>query len=219
MHGRVQPSGERIGEVYRALAAFSSGQRYQIAVRGEKRRVEGTLDGSTLVKVLRPDLAKIWHPDRFANDAGLRVKAEETLKLINTAYSSLEADMTHAAPTFFSRGPGKSDSARASTRVHRRRPAEEKNAPDAFARKFFVGLFGYLLLAPAALYVLLLVGAPFLFSLYLAVSDANVGDPVATFIGAENFRAAIEMEVFWTALQNSVIFLVVAAIFNRQLRL
>src|SRR5262245_25905023 len=74
--------------------------------------------------------------------------------------------------------------------------------------------FGYLLLAPAALYVLLLVGAPFLFSLYLAVSDANVGDPVATFIGVENFRSALEMEVFWTALRNSVVFLVVAAIFK-----
>ena len=50
--------------------------------------------------------------------------------------------------------------------------------------------FGYLLLAPAALYVALLVGIPFLFSLYLAVSDANVGEPVATFVGLENFRAA-----------------------------
>jgi hypothetical protein len=45
---------------YRAVAAFSSGQRYQIAVRGEKRRVEGTFDGSTLVKILRPDLRKVW---------------------------------------------------------------------------------------------------------------------------------------------------------------
>ena len=74
--------------------------------------------------------------------------------------------------------------------------------------------FGYLLLAPAALYVLLLVGAPFLFSLWLALSDANVGEPVASFVGLENFRAALEMEVFWVALRNSVIFLVVAAIFK-----
>ena len=72
--------------------------------------------------------------------------------------------------------------------------------------------FGYLLLAPAVLYVLLLVGVPFLFSLYLAVSDANVGDPVASFIGLGNFRAAWEMETFWIALRNSVTFLVVAAI-------
>ena len=45
---------------YRALLVFSSGERYQIAVRDEKRRVEGTFDGSPLVKVLRPDLGKIW---------------------------------------------------------------------------------------------------------------------------------------------------------------
>ena len=75
-------------------------------------------------------------------------------------------------------------------------------------------VFGYTLLAPAALYVLLLVGAPFLFSLYLAVSDANVGDPAARFIGLENFRAAWEMDVFWIALRNSVVFLVVAAVFK-----
>jgi len=45
---------------YRALLVFSSGERYPLAVRGEKRRVEGKMDGSDLVKVFRPDLAKIW---------------------------------------------------------------------------------------------------------------------------------------------------------------
>ena len=74
--------------------------------------------------------------------------------------------------------------------------------------------FGYMLLAPAALYVLLLVGLPFLFSLYLAVSDASVGDPIAHFVGAENFRAAWEMDTFWIALRNSIVFLVIAAIFK-----
>ena len=74
--------------------------------------------------------------------------------------------------------------------------------------------FGYLLLAPAVLYVLLLVGAPFLFSLWLALSDANVGEPVASFVGLENFRAALESDVFYIALRNSVLFTVVAAIFK-----
>jgi len=74
--------------------------------------------------------------------------------------------------------------------------------------------FGYLLLAPAALYVMLLVGAPFLFSLWLAVSDANVGEPVARFVGLQNFRDAVEMDTFWIAMRNSVVFLVVAAIFK-----
>ena len=72
--------------------------------------------------------------------------------------------------------------------------------------------FGYTLLAPAALYVMLLVAAPFLFSLYLAVSDANVGDPIAHFIGLENFRAAWQMDLFWLAFRNSVVFFLVAAV-------
>src|SRR5262249_2622825 len=74
--------------------------------------------------------------------------------------------------------------------------------------------FGYLLLAPAVLYVLLLVGAPFLFSLYLAMSDATVGDPAASFIGLENFRAAFESDVFYIALRNSIGFTLLAALFK-----
>ncbi len=74
--------------------------------------------------------------------------------------------------------------------------------------------FGYTLLAPAVLYVLLLVAAPFFFSLYLAVSNANVADPVADFVGLENFRAAVESETFRLALWNSLVFTVVAALFK-----
>lgn len=45
---------------YRAVLVFGSSERYQIAVRGEKRRVEGDIGGSRLVKILRPDLGKVW---------------------------------------------------------------------------------------------------------------------------------------------------------------
>ncbi|MBI4608429.1 MAG: sugar ABC transporter permease [Candidatus Rokubacteria bacterium] len=74
--------------------------------------------------------------------------------------------------------------------------------------------FGYTLLSPAILYVALLVGAPFLFSLYLAVSDASVGDPFAEFVWLENFKAAWESPTFWIALRNSILVTVVAAIFK-----
>src|SRR5215469_4616858 len=73
-------------------------------------------------------------------------------------------------------------------------------------------LFGYTLLAPAVLYVLLLVGLPFLFSLYLAMSDASVGDPVARFVGIENFRAALQNSALFVAIRNSLIFTVGAGI-------
>jgi hypothetical protein len=73
-------------------------------------------------------------------------------------------------------------------------------------------LFGYTLLAPAVLYVALLVGVPFVFSLYLAMSDAAVGAPVARFIGLENFASALENAVFYTAVRNTLVFTVGAGI-------
>lgn len=73
-------------------------------------------------------------------------------------------------------------------------------------------LFGYTLLTPAVLYVLLLVGAPFLFSLYLAMSDASTGAPVAHFVGLANFKSAVENSVFYTALRNTLVFTIGAGI-------
>ena len=73
-------------------------------------------------------------------------------------------------------------------------------------------LFGYTLLAPAVLYVGLLVGVPFLFSLYLAMSDASVGEPIARFVGIENFKAALESPTFYVALRNSLVFTIGAGI-------
>jgi hypothetical protein len=45
---------------YRALLVFSEEDRFRIAVRGESVRVEGTVDGSEIVKIVRPDLGKVW---------------------------------------------------------------------------------------------------------------------------------------------------------------
>jgi hypothetical protein len=45
---------------YRALLVYSEEDRFQIAVRGEKVRVTGTVDGSEIVKIVRPDLKKSW---------------------------------------------------------------------------------------------------------------------------------------------------------------
>lgn len=60
---------------YRAVLAFSPEERFSIAVRGEKKRVEGSVEGSPLVKIVRPDLGKSW---QFRPDAE---------KLYETAFS------------------------------------------------------------------------------------------------------------------------------------
>ena len=61
-------------------------------------------------------------------------------------------------------------------------------------------VFGYALLAPAVLYMCLLVGVPFFFSLYLSLSDATVGSQVARFVGLQNFVAIFQDSTFRLAL-------------------
>lgn len=43
------------------------------------------------IKRAHRDLARVWHPDRFGDDAALRRKAEEKLKAINEAYETIRA--------------------------------------------------------------------------------------------------------------------------------
>ena len=45
---------------YRAVLSFSQDQRFPIAVRGEWQRVEAAIQGASLIKIMRPDLKKIW---------------------------------------------------------------------------------------------------------------------------------------------------------------
>lgn len=45
---------------YTATLAYSAEEHYQVAVRGESRRVEGSADGSPLIKIARPDLKTVW---------------------------------------------------------------------------------------------------------------------------------------------------------------
>jgi hypothetical protein len=46
------------------------------------------------LKTAHRDLAKVWHPDRFAHDPRLQQKAQEKLKEINEAYDQLTARKT-----------------------------------------------------------------------------------------------------------------------------
>jgi hypothetical protein len=50
------------------------------------------------LKTAHRDLAKVWHPDRFAHDPRLQQKAQEKLKEINEAYNLLTAAKTGRRP-------------------------------------------------------------------------------------------------------------------------
>ena len=65
------------------------------------------------------------------------------------------------------------------------------------------GVLGYLLITPAVLYILALVGYPFLLALWFSVSDASVGKPRGDFIALGNFEWAIQTDLFKEALRNT----------------
>ncbi len=65
---------------------------------------------------------------------------------------------------------------------------------------------GPLLIGPAVLYVLLLVGLPFFMALYYSVSDTTTGGQVLRFVGLRNFVGVIDTPKFQTALKNTFVF-------------
>jgi multiple sugar transport system permease protein len=69
---------------------------------------------------------------------------------------------------------------------------------------------GRLMLAPAVLYILALVGFPFALSLIYSVSNVTVGSGSFRIVGLENFQNAIEDPTFLRALRNTFIFAIVS---------
>ena len=67
-------------------------------------------------------------------------------------------------------------------------------------------VLGSLFVAPAILYVLLLVGIPFLLAVYYAVSAYSIYDPSWDFVGLDNFQDILEDPVFLETLTNTFIF-------------
>jgi len=65
---------------------------------------------------------------------------------------------------------------------------------------------GYLLLLPAVLYIVLLIGYPVLLALSFSVRNVTAGSVGGDFVGLENFRAVLQMDVFWVALRNTFLF-------------
>jgi multiple sugar transport system permease protein len=65
---------------------------------------------------------------------------------------------------------------------------------------------GPLLIGPAVLYIVLLVGLPFLMALYYSVSNTTTGGGTMGFVGLRNFTGVIGTPKFQTALKNTIVF-------------
>ncbi|GIX47476.1 MAG: ABC transporter permease [Candidatus Tectimicrobiota bacterium] len=65
---------------------------------------------------------------------------------------------------------------------------------------------GRLMLAPAILYIALLVGLPFFLALYFSLTDITVGSRTLHFVGLKKFHEVIHTPTFKLALKNTFIF-------------
>lgn len=69
---------------------------------------------------------------------------------------------------------------------------------------------GPLMIGPAILYIVLLVGLPFFMALYYSVSNTTTGGGTLGFVGLRNFTNIVGTPKFQTALKNTLIFALVS---------
>ncbi len=74
------------------------------------------------------------------------------------------------------------------------------------------GFLGAALLAPALLYVVLLVGAPFVMAILLGFSDATAGSLHFGWAGLRNYAEILRDPIFLKALRNTVVVTVVTQV-------
>jgi multiple sugar transport system permease protein len=73
-------------------------------------------------------------------------------------------------------------------------------------------MLGAAMFGPAILYIVLLIGAPFVLAIFYAFSDARIGSNELHYVGLENFRSILQSPSFHQAVKNSVVFTISAQI-------
>jgi len=82
-----------------------------------------------------------------------------------------------------------------------------RRTPEGRARLLGIGLF-----SPAVLYLVALIGVPFVLAFVYAFTDVKVGSVSSHYVGLENFRSILQSPSFRKALGNSFIFTIVSQI-------
>jgi multiple sugar transport system permease protein len=85
--------------------------------------------------------------------------------------------------------------------------APRRRWQDTFEERRFLAP---LLIAPAVVFIFLLVGLPLALAIYISLTDATAGSLSGDFVGLRNYTDAWDDENFRRALRNSIIFPVVS---------
>jgi multiple sugar transport system permease protein len=75
------------------------------------------------------------------------------------------------------------------------------------------GTLAWLFLMPSVVYIIALVGIPFVLAIGFALSDVTTGDPSFDLVGLRNFEAIFDDPVFWRSLGNTFLFTGVSMVF------
>jgi multiple sugar transport system permease protein len=73
---------------------------------------------------------------------------------------------------------------------------------------------GPAMLAPAVLYIVALVGVPFVLAFLYAVGDVKVGSVGYHFVGLDNFKSVLQNPTFRRALRNSFVFTIASQVLS-----
>lgn len=84
---------------------------------------------------------------------------------------------------------------------------EDRRWQDVFEERRFLGP---LLIAPAVLFIVALVGVPLVLAIYLSLTDATAGSLSGEFVGFQNYVDAWDSENFRVALRNTIVFTLVS---------
>ena len=68
------------------------------------------------------------------------------------------------------------------------------------------------MLAPALLYIILLVALPFLLAVFLSLTNSSAGSLQFSFVGLQNFKNVLGSPVFQRALRNTFVFTLISQI-------
>src|SRR5437763_2721823 len=71
---------------------------------------------------------------------------------------------------------------------------------------------GVLMLAPALVYIGLLVALPFVLAVFLSLTNSSAGSLQFDFVGLRNFRNVVASPVFQRALRNTFVFTFVSQV-------
>ena len=70
------------------------------------------------------------------------------------------------------------------------------------------------MLAPAVVYITLLVALPFLLALFLSLTNSSAGSLEFSFVGLRNYVDNWNNPVFWQVTRNTFVFTISATVFK-----